>query len=186
MGRGSASCVHVCGDGAPCVWLLQTRICVWERMRQIGDIYCMCCQLILGDLFGSCMICVCERARVLDGYHSTLWHRVLHRVHQSSTGRHRENSLWTGFPFFFLSLSSLFSPLPLLNLQLMQSKAWWQPVMKAWKHCVVFYYLPLTNRLFYDFACVDGFQWISIDKLDHCGRAKPLCHPLINGNQWII
>lgn len=33
----------------------------------LGDIYCMCCQLILGGLFGSCMIFVLVCVLALDG-----------------------------------------------------------------------------------------------------------------------
>lgn len=75
-------------------------MCVFECMWQLGDIYCICCQLILGDLFGSCMICVC--VCVLDGYHSALWHSVFHRVHQSFTDRERENLVWSVFPLLTL------------------------------------------------------------------------------------
>lgn len=183
-GRGSASCVHVvptvrrafgfCGRGS-----------VFESACGRLVTFTVCAASLSSEICLAAVWFVCVSARVcwmaITALSGTEYSTEYTNHPRVDTERIRFGQVFLSSFFFFL-----FSPLPPLNLQLMRSKVWWQPAMKAWKLCVVFYYLRLTNGPFYAFACVDGFQWIFIDKLDHCGRAEPLCHPLINGNQWII
>lgn len=62
-------------------------LCIGEVLWQLGDIYCMCCQLILWDLFGSCMMCARTRVCVCAGFLSQSTPQripIIHRWHRGN------------------------------------------------------------------------------------------------------
>lgn len=129
-------CVRVTRKGWPCMCS-----CGWYRLNVCLSVYAAAWWHLLYVLpaypgrFVWQLYDLCVLVRVCAGWLSqhSLWHSVLHRVHQSSMDRQGEHLLWT--------------VLPLLNLQWCSLKPGDIHWSRHEQH-VVFYYFPLTNGPF--------------------------------------
>lgn len=132
-------------------------LCIGEVLWQLGDIYCMCCQLILWDLFGSCMMCARTRVCVCAGFLSQSTPQRIPIIHRW----HRGNLLGT----FLCIFQQCLKP----------RKKTVMCVFSTQQQCVCVFY-----AFFFLIVKIDSSSIPLINEI--AGKNKPICHLPINGN----